>query len=123
MHNNKYKTTEERTSLKYCLFSNQKNATLALQLEDAPCCKISISITFFPCPNGFAHDKSAMKCVCDERLKPYITDYKIVSLHANYIERKSNAFWMAAFMTMKPTKGLSYIQVVLLTIVWIHQQI
>ena len=104
------KTKEECTLLQYQLFSNinMKNATLALQLEDASFRQISIKVYFSPCPSGFILDESAdsMKCVCDKRLQQYTTDCKIVSLHTNYIERKSNTFWMGAFFDNETYKGL-----------------
>jgi predicted outer membrane repeat protein len=103
-------TTEECTLLNYSLFSNviQKDTTLVLQLKDVHVFydQISIRVYFSPCPSGFILNKVAMKCVCDERLQLYTTDCRIVSESMNYIERKSNTFWMGASYDNKTYKGL-----------------
>ena len=100
-------TTEECTLLKYRLYSNKMKYTrLVLQVTDVLYCQIFIKVYFSPCPSGFILDESAMKCICDERLQPFTTECGIVSLYSNYIERKTNTFWMGALYDNKTYKGL-----------------
>ena len=83
-----------------------KYTSVVLQVADAFYCQIVIDIYFSPCPSGFILDESALKCICDERLHRYTTDCRIVSLYSNYIERKTNAFWMGALYDNKTYEGL-----------------
>ena len=83
-----------------------KYTRLVLQVTDVLYCQIFIKVYFSPCPSGFILDESAMKCICDERLQPFTTECGIVSLYSNYIERKTNTFWMGALYDNKTYKGL-----------------
>ena len=49
-----------------------------------------------------------MKCTCDERLRllQYTTGCRIIRVNTNYIERKSNTFWMGALYDNITYEGL-----------------
>ena len=83
------------SNLTYSLSSAGNQSDLAL-FPNGPCrdtglARVSINVTFLPCPIGFIQFRDA--CICEERLKNYKVQCRI-DQNIQFIKSKSSNFWM-----------------------------
>ena len=84
------------SNISYTLYSTEDHEELTLH-PDESCSeygKITVDVTFKPCPLGF--DQQDDKCVCDKRLARYTTNCSIIDEDILITRNSDSTFWMGA---------------------------
>ena len=94
------------SKLTYNLYSTNDQEQLLLY-PDGPCrdsglAKISLHVTFLPCPEGFAQSGEA--CTCEERLQPYDVDC-LIDEYTTIEKKNGSNFWMSILRKQNGSYG------------------